>query len=80
MKRRKASKRAALPRVTVLAYSRRDLALFVETFDRMQSLVNNLTVQVERLSHVPGRPKKTKAIDNGSVATTTTTPAPPAGA
>jgi hypothetical protein len=61
-------KRSSLPRVTVLAYSRRDLAAFVERIDALINVVNDLRLQVDRLTRVPGRvrPKLPAANGEGS--------------
>lgn len=52
MKRRK--KKVSLPRLTILAM-RRDLALFCERMDSLASLVNDLRLQVDRLSKTQAR-------------------------
>jgi hypothetical protein len=47
---KKRSKRTALPRLTVLAYSRRDLQRFVDSCELLAARVLDLEAQVQRLS------------------------------
>jgi hypothetical protein len=58
MKRNK--RKPSLPRVTVLAMSKRDLLAWVEAQAALAHLVRDLAVQVERLTLLsfPARPKK----------------------
>lgn len=55
MKRRK--KKVSLPHLTILAMNRRDLALFCERMLSLASLVNDLRLQVDRLSKTQARRK-----------------------
>jgi hypothetical protein len=53
----KKKKRTALPRVTIMAYSRRDLASFTEAVERLGLLVNDISAMVPHLRGVAGRKK-----------------------
>ena len=51
-------KAARLPRVTVLAYSRRDLAGFIQAVEKLGLIVNDLAALVPHLRGVAAKPKR----------------------
>lgn len=60
-------KRSVLPRVTVLAYNRRDLAAFAQAVEALGLHVRDLQQSVQLLKQKTNRPKPTTtAPENGT--------------
>lgn len=51
-------RKSALPRVTLLAYSRRDLLAFTEAVESLRHLVTDLRGLVEKMKRPPARKAK----------------------
>lgn len=59
-KRRTKGKRVSLPRITLLAYGRRDLIEFTSAVESLRHLVHDLAAQVEQLKGELARRKRSK--------------------